>query len=382
MSIKKCSLCGNLINYEREEEYQAHRRGCQYRIIQQAGQEGTYLGTAGRGIQRQQEYDQKCEENYRRLKLMVVKVVEATRSEVSSRETWDNLRIAQEELKRTQPLQRNQRDELWNLLQEGFANEKRKHEARQRRSKDNYSRLWQQINGLAQEVNTTTDWRSTRERLKSTQQALRETELLREDREALRNWIQQLFETLGKRQDAIRQQYENECATNYNRMHSQVSAACETARYGSDFRAVSDALKSAQNSLKEIRPMKREQKDELFQRLQDSFQILQRRREEYRQQKEREHQQKQREWESRQRERISNLEGAMARLEESRRNDGFYLQDLWKKMHAVKPGRRADDIRRDLNRKIEEVGARISDKARKLSEMSRDLQRMKDELRR
>lgn len=382
MPIKECGLCGNLINYEREEEYEAHRRGCRYRLTQKHGQEGTYLGTAGRGLQRQHEYDQECENNYHRLKLIIARAVEATRSETSSRETWDQLKTAQEELKRTQPLKRDKRDELWNLLQEGFANEKKKRETRQheweerqRRCKDNYSRLWQQINGLAQEVNTTTDWRSVRERLKSAQQMLREAELLREDRDALRNWIQQLFETLGKRQDADRQRYDNECASNYNRMQYSVNAACEAARSGSDFRTAGDALKIAQNSLKEARPMKREQKDELFQRLQDAFQTLRSRREEYRQQKERE-------WETRQRERISNLEGAMARLEESRKNDGSYLQDLWKKMHAVKPGRNADDIRRTLNRKIEEVGARISDKARKLSEMSRDLQRMKDELRR
>lgn len=131
--------------------------------------------------------------DYETINHVVNEAVRATLGGNTSKDVFDGLKAAQEQVKRGR-LTRDQRNELWQQIQTGFENLKRAREAqkreweeRQRRSKDNYSRLWQQINGLAQGVSATTDWRSARESLKSVQQMLRETELLREDREALRN---------------------------------------------------------------------------------------------------------------------------------------------------------------------------------------------------
>lgn len=102
------------------------------------------------------------------------------------------------------PEERNRLKLLASQTREKFTARGADREERQRRCKANYGAVWQQINAVSSEANTSTDFRAVRERLKAAQNMCRETELLREDREALRNWIQQLFDVLSRRQTEAR----------------------------------------------------------------------------------------------------------------------------------------------------------------------------------
>ncbi len=61
-----------------------------------------------------------------------------------------------------------------------------------------------------------------------------------------------------------RERYEQACRDNYRTLYNQVMSACQQARSSSDFRQAFEGLKGAQGSLRETRPMKREEKDALL----------------------------------------------------------------------------------------------------------------------
>lgn len=322
------------------------------------------------------------EEAYRRINSEVRRAVDETiRDVLHPREIWNELLRVQAAL-RTVPFTRDQRDELWNLLQEGFANEKRKREERQQKWQRNAATLESQVRSAEQEAQTSTDFRGVRERLKGIAQAIRETELSRDDRLAFFNRVDQAFETLSRRQTEAHQQYERECADNLRYVQTKVSRACELASYGSDFREAFDALKDVQSSLRVARPLKREDRELLFTSLQRGFETLKRRREEDRREKQRERERKRQEWKDRQYQRISNLEEAISRLRGSIARDSDYLEELKRKHGQVRPGRKANEIYMMFNKKMEDVEDRRRDKHRKLDEMNRELSRLKDELNR
>lgn len=156
-------------------------------------------------VQRKQK--QRIEEqraNYINLKQEVYKAVDQAKTATDTRLANDELKRAQGKLKATS-LGKQERDELWNLLQQGFDAIKSKRDARLDEQVRNEQWLQKRVWDCELEAKTTADFRTTREKFKAVSQELRQKDLKREDREKLITRLNEAFRVLSERQDRERQ---------------------------------------------------------------------------------------------------------------------------------------------------------------------------------
>lgn len=112
-----------------------------------------------------------------------------------------------------------------------------------------------------------------RDALIEVQNELKEMNLKREHREEIIDMLNDAFEDLNKRQAAERERYEMECIENYHNLKSKVDEALEFFQKSDNLREVRHVLIEAQNEFKGL-VLKKEQREEQFDRIQKAFDIL------------------------------------------------------------------------------------------------------------
>ena len=112
-----------------------------------------------------------------------------------------------------------------------------------------------------------------RDALIEVQNELKKMNLKREHREEIIDLLNDAFEELNKRQAAERERYEMECIENYHNLKSKVDEALEFFQKSDNLREVRHVLIEAQNEFKGL-VLKKEQREEQFDRIQKAFDIL------------------------------------------------------------------------------------------------------------
>jgi hypothetical protein len=250
--------------------------------------------------------------NYPEVRKLVDEAVGHVQHSTDLREAKDRLIHARAHL-RDATLTRDQKDELFYVLDKAFdvinermAIEKVQYEIE---AEMNFQKLHELLNELRYQSEHSMDFHAVREELKKVQMKIREASLLREQREELRDLLQKAFDILNERQDADRNTFLKEASGNYKQLNSLISKALIQVRESDKFRETREFLKSIQAEFKGIKLIK-EEREELYAKLQSAFQILNERVDDY-------FRTKQKNWEVRMQFKVSEMFTEIELLKES-----------------------------------------------------------------
>lgn len=135
---------------------------------------------------------------------------------------------------------------------------------------NNYKQVKEIINEAIQFAENTNDFRTAREKIVSAQTKLNSTKVKKEHREELSNLIFEQFNKLNQRQQEEWERYEMECSENYLTLKPKVEEAVKFASTCENFNQGRETLIKVQNEFRGLK-LKKEQRDELFKKIQNAF---------------------------------------------------------------------------------------------------------------
>ena len=183
---------------------------------------------------------------------------------------------------------------------------------------------YNELNGRALDIlknaNKSNEFNQIRADIKQIQTEIRDSSLLNEHRENLRTILQEAFEIVNHRQDNERNTFDQEAQMNYSRLKSMVNNGMFQAEESNEYKETREYLKKIQAEFKGIK-MKKEQREELYSRLQSAFEILNNRVDEY-------FREKKKNWELRMQYKLTSLSTDIFSLSESVSDDAEKLKEL------------------------------------------------------
>ncbi|MHC1708489.1 MAG: hypothetical protein AB9842_13340 [Bacteroidales bacterium] len=228
-------------------------------------------------------FQQESFENHQRLKPLIENLfLEASNGE-NINEIRDKLIQLQSEFKGIR-LEKEKRETLYSRLQSAFDTlNQRIGEAREKNleiAEQNFEFFLKEVSEVKQEAESGTTFKEIRDRIRNLQADLRDSILLREQKDQLYSSLQESFQLINNRQDQERSEFENEAVSNFKRLSKLVADGLAQAQESNEYRETREFLKKIQGEFKGIRMIK-EQREELYSRLQSAFSILRERTDTY-----------------------------------------------------------------------------------------------------
>lgn len=316
-------------------------------------------------------FEKEASANYGKLS----KLVDELTSVVENTSEWKDVRAriieAQKQLKEVK-LKKDQAAKLREALQGAFSvlNERQARSIRKWEAacSENYNSLSFHVGKAVSLSFETTDWKNARSSFKELQTRIKEAVLKREQRTELFGRMQSAFEELGSRQSAQRTVYERECSENARRLSVLVDKGWEVARGSGDIKESREELKNLQKQISEIRPTRKEDRDETYASFNHIFERLQERANKYYQQKQREHEKRQEEWRDKQRNFIAGKERHINKLHEMIEGKKDYIQRQERNYDNVPENRFASENRASFRDKIDSANQQLRELESSLSD--------------
>ena len=221
-------------------------------------------------------------------------------------------------------LTKEKRDELYSKLQDAFTTLNiRQEEVSLKNTLEagrQYSLFILRANDILTRANTSLEFHRLRTDIKDLQAEIRDSVLLKEQRESLHNILQEAFETLNLRQDQEKNSFEQEALNNYKHLKAKVNDGLIQAEKSNEYKETREYLKKIQSEFSGIKLFK-ENREELYSRLQSAFEILNKRVDEF-------FLEKKKNWELRMQYKLTTLSTDIFELSESLKNDFGNLQEL------------------------------------------------------
>jgi len=220
-------------------------------------------------IKDRNDFDKESLINYEHLRIMVENCVELAGKTTDFKGTKIELINVQNDLKNTK-LRYESRQELWERLNEAFEILRHRQSTE---SMGNYYNFRHQIDQLVAEAKITTNYRETRERLIHIQGEFKTIVLTKEHRDELWNLMQTAFDTLSHRQDSEHKRFEMDSQTNYHDLNQKIDQILRTVEITPEIRETREKLKDLQGNMRELK-LTKEQRDELWNKLNHGFERL------------------------------------------------------------------------------------------------------------
>ncbi len=226
---------------------------------------------------RQSQQNKKNEEEYTSKLVSIKEKIDATLAEVDNsndfRKSREMLVALQNELVSSK-LRRENHDELSSRLIAAFESlnirQSQEWERYEMECSENYFNLKPIVQQAVLFADGCANFNQAREALIKAQGEFKGLKLKKEHREELFSQIQNAFERLNERQRAEREIFEKEANENFAQVNETVNAAIEFAKQAEIFKQAREALINAQNVIKNLK-LKREQRDELYERIRAAF---------------------------------------------------------------------------------------------------------------
>lgn len=299
-------------------------------------------------------FQAEADQNYRELKLRVTEAQNKARSEAPPAEIREFLIQVQNDLK-GKSLLKEQREEIFQKLQEAFRllNMKISEEKEMVRlgAEHQFEDLLNRSKALLADSKTTTDFKNAREELRHLQALLKESQVFKEQRDILYQMLQDVFLVLNQRQDEERNQFETEAAKNYTDLARKVAEGLNQAHESSEYKETREFLKKIQAEFKG-RKLIREQREELYSRLQSAFDILNKRVDTF-------FREKKKNWEVRMQFKLTDLQTSIGEYEQKIERETEILRELETQLDNISSGGREIEARDRLTAKILSVGNSI-----------------------
>jgi hypothetical protein len=130
-------------------------------------------------------------------------------------------------------------------------------------------------------VTETTEFKAAREKLIELQKELKVTQLKRDTKDKLFAQIQEFFEGINKKQEALRETFEAEASENLAKIMPRIEEVLSAVKNANIFKDARQQLIDLQNEIKGVR-IKREKKDDIFGTIREAFNDLNTRQDEER----------------------------------------------------------------------------------------------------
>lgn len=328
-----------------------------------------------RQSEERESYEMECIENYHNIKAIVDEAVNFASQSENFRQARTKLVSAQNEFKGLK-LKKEQREEQYARIQAAFEvlnqRQRSEWEGYLNECDENYEKLKNIIDAALDFSSKTEDFKEARESLITAQNEFKGLKLKKEQREEQYARIQAAFEVLNQRQRDDWEKFESECNENFIKLSEQVDESIQNANTLPDFRTIRESLINTQNLVKDAK-LKKEHRNQLFKRIRQGFDILDNRRVEYRSARKSEKREKLEAI-------LANLEGKLARLEESIQRDTEALGIQSGRLADVKPGEKEQEQKDEIMEKIENIESRIKEKDISKSEILTRIEDIQKEL--
>lgn len=321
-------------------------------------------------------FDEENKQNFSHFSQSVSSAIEKIKQTDDFRDLKELLINLQAEIRNAR-LTRENRDELHSRIQVAFSilhvkqddfyNEKRSTAEAQ------FQEYSKQANEILTQATVSNDFNVVRTNIKIFQSEIRESSMLPAQKDTLRNIIQEAFETLNNRQDQERSTFENEAVFNYNRLKLMVDDGLSQAGESNEYKETREYLKKIQAEFKGIKLI-REQREELYNRLQSAFELLNNRVDQY-------FREKKKNWEIRMQYKVSSLTTDIFKIRESIITDTQNLKEL-EDFHQNITSSITQETKAvlGLRARIATMRSGIEKKNRQISEMEAELEDLQSRL--
>lgn len=265
-------------------------------------------------------------------------------------------------------LHREQREELYNRLQEAFAEvnlliagEKNAFELEALANHADLAPLVREALAQASELE---DTRMAWDRLLSLQDRLKELKLLREHRDEMFRQLREGFDILKMRREEARRVADLDARQHYTRLRELVNKGLAQAEESHEYKETREFLKKIQAEFKGVR-MAPEQREELYSRLQTAFDILGKRLDDY-------FRNKKKNWAVRMEFSISRLTADIYRLEQEIGKDEAYLKELEDQLEIIVSSGKETDAAVSVESRIASTHRNLAYRRRQIAELEEE----------
>jgi len=273
-------------------------------------------------------------------------------------------------------LQSEDREELYHRLQKAFEKVNNQIEEERRNFENeafmNYLNIKAKVDKAVLLAGKPENFKETWDFLVEVQSLFKGTSLLREHREELYVLLQGAFDNLKTLREREKSDFEKEAMTNYERLKALVEKGFNQARETNQYKETREFLKKIQSEFKGTR-LAREQREELYSRLQTAFDILGKRLDEF-------FRQKKKNWDIKMQYKISEYSTDIFDLEESLRKDRLCLQELEDQLDIIESGGKGSIAITGLKSRIASTITNIQRKENQIRDLESDLNKLKDRL--
>ena len=269
-------------------------------------------------------------------------------------------------------LRREDREELYNRLQEAFAIVNKKIDDErldfELTALSNYADIKSEVDKAAGMASHSENTREAWDFLLTVQTRIKGAKLFREQRDELYGKLQAAFEMIKTKREEERHVFEQEAQQNYSRLKALVEKGLIQAEETHEYKETREFLKKIQSEFKGIK-LVREQREELYSRLQTAFDILGKRLDEF-------FRYKKKNWEVKMQFTLSRLSADIFELQETLRKEQAYLAELEDHLEIIVSSGKDKDALVGLESRITSTQRSIERKRQQIL----DLEIEKDEL--
>lgn len=334
----------------------------------------TYDEINKKADEEREKFEMECSENYFNLKSKVEDAIKFAQNSPIYKQAREALMKVQAEFKGLK-LKKEHREELFGKIQTMFEDiNKRQDEERSVFDSEaavNYEKVVPIVNEAIGFAESATNFKQGREALINAQAAIKETKLKKEQRDELYGRIRTVFEALNNRQIEERGDYEKETSDNYEKLTTKVTEAFAEVDVVAEFNPFRDKLIAIQGEIKLLK-LKKEQRNELFEKVRGVFAKLDIRRKEYRENRSQEKH-------KRLASILENLENKVARIEDSISWDIKSLNFQKDKLEKLNDDE-VLELKPDIESKISMLNERIQEKEDKIKETKERINDIQSEL--
>ena len=319
-------------------------------------------------------FKNEAQQNYWVIKSKVDEALFLASKPKDFKETWDFL-IEVQTLFKGAKLLREHRESLYARLQEAFEKIKvntRQEEISQKTNQEaenQYELFHPRAGEILKRCNESNDFHQLRSDIKQIQTEIRDSMLLRENRETLRAILQEAFITLNLRQDHEKHTFEIDAQKNYIRLKAMVNDGLVQAEESNEYKETREYLKKIQSEFKGIKLI-REEREELYSRLQSAFEILNKRVDEF-------FHEKKKNWEIKMQYKLSALSTDIFELGESLENDFETLKELEDHLHVIQSSGKETSAVLSLKARISSARISIEKKENLIRNMETEMADLK-----
>ncbi len=271
-------------------------------------------------------------------------------------------------------LVKEHRDELNGKVQDAFLIlQIRKDEEFQKTSAEattNFLRYKPQAAELLKLSEKSVDFHLVREKIKTLQSEIRNTQLLKDQREELYSLLQEAFESLSIRQDENQVVFNKEAKSNYERLKLLVDKGFAQAEETIKYKETREFLKKIQSEFAAIK-MVREQREELYSRLQSAFNILNKRVDEF-------FREKKKNWMLKMQYKFSESSSEIFTLQQSLAKDQISLDELEDQLEIVVLAAKSKEVVAGLQSRINSTKKTIERKLQEIQTLEDKINDLQD----